>query len=812
MVGADSSRWRTGLPTYGSIMYQSLYTGVDLRYEDAHGSLKSTYVVAPGANPAQLRWRYNGADAVGIDRASGNLHVALPNAAAPIIEQAPVAWQEIGGERVPVTAYYVITDDGSVTFALGNYNPAYALTIDPVLSYTTYLGGAGFDTAYDVVVDTNNNVYIVGSTHSAPFPGGSGQMQGGSDVFVVKLDAAGAVLYTTILGDAAADEGRGIAVDASGNAYVTGYTYSASFSGTATTNVGSADVFVSKLDSNGTLLGSILLGSDAEDVGNGIAVDGSAVYVTGYTNVPTATPFPVTNGSTEKGGTDAFYAKLDMSLASTFVTYLGGTANDEGRDITVHNGVAYIVGRAGPSFPLSGTVAKSTFGGGNTDVFIAQFNVDNTNAIIASTYLGGSNDDEGYGIAVDGSSNVYVTGYTLSTNMFSAPSYQTSNAGLSDAFVARLNAAGDTFDYTTYLGGSGSDTAYDIALAGSDVVVVGSTTSDNFPKPASQVRQGQDAFVTRLNTANNTLVYSTYLGGSGTETARAVGLQTDGVAVVAGQTSSTTGMATANAAQKTYGGGIADAFISKVTLPTVIFANPAVNHNENDPATVQAVVQLSNPSNQDVTVPVSLDASSTATAGTDYTIVPTLPASLTIPAGQTSATLTITVTNDVFPEPNETIVLALGTPTNATLGTASTSTITIIDDDSPPDVTVNDVSVVEGDSGTTNAVFTVSLSKAFVYDISVDYATADGTAAAGSDYANTLGTLVFTAGTITQTLSVPVTPDTTYEADEAFFVNLSNARYTPSVTPPAITDAQGTATIQNDDAAPTMKFLLLLLR
>ncbi|HEU5012968.1 MAG TPA: Calx-beta domain-containing protein [Roseiflexaceae bacterium] len=802
MVGADASRWHTGLPTYGSLVYQSLYAGVDLRYEDAHGSLKSTYVVAPGANPARLRWRYNGAEAVGIDRASGNLHVALSDAAAPIVEQAPVAWQEIGGARVPVAARYAITDDGSVTFALGSYNPAYALTIDPVMSYTTYLGGAGFDTAYDVVVDSNNNVYVVGSTDSAPFPGGSGPMQGGSDVFVVKLDAAGAVQYTTILGGTAADEGRSIAVDAGGNAYVTGYTYSASFSGTATTNVGSADVFVTKLDSAGASPASVLLGSDAEDVGNGIAVDGSTVYVTGYTNVPAAQSFPVTNGSTEKGGYDAFYARLSMSLAPTFVTYLGGTANDEGRDITVSNGVAYIVGRAGPNFPLSGTVAKSTFGGGNSDVFIAQFNA--ADAVVASTYLGGSNDDEGYGIAVDGSGDVYVTGYTLSTNMFSAPSFQTSNAGLSDAFVARLNAAGTAFDYGTYLGGSGGDTAYDIALASNDVVVVGSTTSDNFPKLAPQTRQGQDAFVTRLNTTTSTLVYSTYLGGSGTETARAVGLQNDGVAVVAGQTSSTSGMATGNAMQAAYGGGVADAFVSKVTLPTVAFTNPAINHNENDSTTVKAVVQLSTPSNQDVTVPVSLDAASTATAGTDYTITPTLPATLTIPAGQTSATVTITVTNDVFPEPNETIVLALGAPSNAMLGTASTSTITIVDDDSPPDVSVNDVSVVEGNAGSTNAVFTVSLSKAFVYNISVDYATADGTATAGSDYTSTAGTIVLPAGTITQTISVPVTPDTTYEADETFFLNLSNARYTGNTTQPTITDAQGSGTIGNDDTAPTM--------
>lgn len=192
------------------------------------------------------------------------------------------------------------------------------------------------------------------------------------------------------------------------------------------------------------------------------------------------------------------------------------------------------------------------------------------------------------------------------------------------------------------------------------MVVVGSTTSDNFPKPASQTRQGQDAFVTRLNTTTSTLVYSTYLGGSGTETARAVGLQTDGVVVVAGQTSSSAGMSTTGSAQSTYGGGTADAFVSKVTLPTVAFTNPTINHNENDSTTVKAVVQLSTPSNQDVTIPVSLDGASTATNGTDYTIAPTLPASLTIPVGQTSATLTITVTNDVFPEPNETIVLTLG--------------------------------------------------------------------------------------------------------------------------------------------------------
>ena len=239
--GGDPARWFTDLPTYRGIVYSGLYPGIDLHYEGGRGGLKGTYTVAAGADPAQIRWRYQGADDVRVDP-TGDLQVRLapppasagiPGKADSITEEAPVAWQEVGGRRRAVAARYHMAADGNLRFALGSYDRAQPLTIDPTLAYSTYLGGSDVDEADGIAVDSAGSAYVTGLTRSTNFPaqgGYQGANVGGADAFIAKLSPSGTALsYATYLGGADGDTASGIAVDGSGSAYITGNTASNNF-------------------------------------------------------------------------------------------------------------------------------------------------------------------------------------------------------------------------------------------------------------------------------------------------------------------------------------------------------------------------------------------------------------------------------------------------------------------------------------------------------------------------------------------------------------------------------------------------------
>src|SRR6266540_3296435 len=328
LVGTNPSQWHTNLPTYDSVSYAQLYTGIDLRYEGVDGQLKRTYEVAAGANPANIRWRYAGATAAQLDPATGDLVITLPAPAAglpgaTLTERAPIAWQDIGGQRVSVSVRYDVTANGSVGFVLGAYNAAQPLTIDPVLSYSTFLGGGGNDEGNAITVDSSGNAYVAGGTFSSNFPTAGplqGARAGNEDVFVSKVSAAGTtLLYSTYLGGSAEDEAKGVAVDSSGYIYATGYITSTT--GVTMTNAydssqnGGSDALVVKinpaLSGSASLLYSTYLGGGADDLGNAIAVDSAgAVYIAGETYSRSTTPFPTKNAfqSTKGSGSssDAF--------------------------------------------------------------------------------------------------------------------------------------------------------------------------------------------------------------------------------------------------------------------------------------------------------------------------------------------------------------------------------------------------------------------------------------------------------------------------------------------------------------------------
>jgi hypothetical protein len=592
-IGNDPSQWHTNIANYAQVRYQDVYPGVNLVYYGNQQQLEYDFVVAPGADPGSIRFSIQGADRLRLD-ANGNL--VLSTALGDVLEHAPVVYQEAGGVRQAVVGQFVLLNQDEVGFQVGAYDPNLPLTIDPVLSYSTYLGSTAV-AGYGIAVDSAGNAYITGGTYYVGFPvtAGAFQTSGGGyqDTFVTKLNAAGtALLYSTYLGGSGFEDGNGISVDSAGNAYVTGFTNSTNFPVTAgafqTTFGGVEDAFLAKLNAAGTaLLYSTYLGGNGDDFGNGIAVDSAGnAYVTGYTN---STNFPVTAGAfqtTYGGSLDAFMSKLNAAgTALLYSTYLGGNGDDFGNGIAVDSaGNAYVTGgTSSANFPVTASAFQTTYGGGYYDAFVTKLNAAGT-VLIYSTYLGGNDRDIGNGIAVDSAGNAYVTGDTSSANVpVTAGALQTT--GINDAFVTELNAAGTALLYGTYLGG-GNDGGNGIAVdSAGNAYVTGGTSSANFPVTASafQTTFGgvEDAFLAKVNAAGTALLYSTYLGGNDEEYGNGIAVDSAGNAYVTGQTVSTNFPVTAGAFQTTFHGNN-DAFVAKFTFVSTL---PAIHFQIAAPAT-----------------------------------------------------------------------------------------------------------------------------------------------------------------------------------------------------------------------------------
>ncbi len=634
LIGNDPKKWRTNVPNHAEVKYKGIYPGVDLVYYGNQRQLEYDFVVRPGADPKAIRLEVVGAD-LGVRPAAGQHGDEGAHGGAPLRIDAngdlvlkpdsgdirfhkPVAYQtDSGGRRRYVQAHYVLKPRGRVGIRLGRYDAARPLVIDPVLSYSTYLGGSSDDLALGIAVDSSGNAYVTGVTRSPDFPTVNpipGACQGscgsGSDLdaFVTKLNAAGsALVYSTYLGGSGLEEGVGIAVDSSGDAYVTGATHSTDFPtvnpvpGACQGSCGSGsdfDAFVTKLNAAGSaLVYSTYLGGSAGEGGSAIAVDGSGnAWVTGPTNssdFPTVNPVPgACQGSCGSGNhDDAFVTKLNAAgSALVYSTYLGGSGEDNPSGIAVDGlANAYVTGGTNSTdFPTVNPVPGACQGtcgtGSNFDAFVTKLNAAGS-ALVYSTYLGGSSFDDGLRIAVDGSGDVYVTGVTLSSDFPTvnpvpgACQGSCGSVGNGDAFVTKLNAAGPALVYSTYLGGSNFDEGLGIAVDGfGNAYVTGFTFSSDFPtvNPIPGACQGscgtgrpnEDAFVTKVDAAGSALVYSTYLGGSSSDGAEGIAVDSAGNAYVAGGTSSTNFPVTPGTFQTTFGGGASDAFVAKISSVT----------------------------------------------------------------------------------------------------------------------------------------------------------------------------------------------------------------------------------------------------
>jgi hypothetical protein len=609
LLGNDPARWRTGLPAYESVVYRDLWPGIDLLFRGAEGKLKYEFLVRPRAVVDNIQLAYEGTNGLSVDR-EGNLQ--LRTALGVLTDSHPVSYQEIDGRRVSVKSHFVLGGDGRFSFALGSYDEARSLVIDPGLLYSTLLGGSNVDQGRGITVDAAGNAIVTGLTASANFPpfgpAADTSLGGPQDAFVTKLNPMGSgLIYSTYLGGSMSDAGFATTVDAAGNAFVTGTTASPNFPvvGVASAYTGSGDAFVSKFDSTGLLVSSRYLGGTGSDQGFGITVDASGspslTGVTASANFPVG---PVGDDITWNGLNDAFVTKLTPNLAMLlYSTFLGGMGQDTGQGIALDAaGQAIVTGvTESANFPV-GPVANDPLYNGLQDVFVTKFNLTGSTRLF-STYLGSTGSDQGFGIAVDSLGSAVVTGYTGSSTFPTFAAYDPSyNGGSFDAFVTKYDPTGAALLFSTFLGGTSTDQAFGIALdASARPTVTGTTFSATFPTTpgafdTSNTGGFGDAFVTRFASTGSALVYSTFLGGSGVENGFAIFVDPSTSAYVTGGTTpfGATPFPTTAGAFDTSPNGSTDAFVTKLDLigapMTLVLTPPTAENEVGNPHTVTATV------------------------------------------------------------------------------------------------------------------------------------------------------------------------------------------------------------------------------
>jgi hypothetical protein len=590
-IGNDSSRWRTGIPMFAKVKYESVYPGVDLVYYGNQRRLEYDFVVAPGASPSAIRMEFNQRARLDAD---GDL--VFDTAAGSVRQHRPTVYQEVDGQRRMVAASYRILGKNRVGFQIAKYDRTKPLVIDPIIIWARYVGGTSYDQGRGIAVDSAGQVYFGGGTGLAgfpqvPSPNPPTPAKSNTYGFAAKLSADGTqILYSNVFGGEGDDFVYGLALDAQGNAYLTGSTNSSGFPlrlplPRSKYAPGTFDAFVVKFTTNGALSYSTKLGGHGSDYGIGIAVvaSGVSVYVSGITQ-PYGDPnsgallndFPTTALAFQKtfagGPSDAFVARLAIStvgLVLSYSTYLGGSDLDEGAGIALDSdGNAWVTGgTASLDFPLKNPFQR-TFGG-TVDAFVAKLNSTGSD-LLFSTYLGGNDDDRGHGVAVDGSGNAYVAGHTASFDFPTLNAFQSIlGGGLSyDAFVAKFSSSG-TLIYSTLLGGYLDDYAYNIAVDSTgSAYVVGGAQSPDFPvvgaAPPTVVSpiNAFTVFVSRLDPSGSFLLGSVLLNGDNTQLGEAVAIDSASNAYLTGYTDTAYFPATV-------GGGYAgadDAFVAKITF------------------------------------------------------------------------------------------------------------------------------------------------------------------------------------------------------------------------------------------------------
>ncbi|MFC1617724.1 Calx-beta domain-containing protein [Patescibacteria group bacterium] len=903
--GNDETKWAENLDTFNRVDLGQVAEGVNVSLHANANTVEKYFHLAPKADIANVRVAIDQADYLGIDE-QGGLLINVNN--QELRETAPIAWQEVNGEKEFVDVAYTV-DKNIFGFEItGDYDSSKELVIDPELEHldnSVYLGGSGEETVRDITLDANGNVFVTGRTtsnvgdFSGDFPLGQrfgyGMQTGNSEAYVAKLGDDLSLASVALLTGSNAEEAYALEV-AGDSIYVTGRTNSDDFPTTAgafsQTNEGGYDTFVSKLHINlNQLQDSTFLGGAGIDFPAGLSFEGEDLFVTGTT---TSNNFPATDNvydDSYNGGTDSYIARLNNDLSNVEVaSYLGGNHDEEIQDINANGFGVYVTGyTSSATFPTTSGAFETDYQGGSNDAFVSHLNRD-LKHLSDSTFLGGGGDDQAKAFSEGLLGTHYIVGTTDTTNF---PSAGAGYQGGDDAFVTLMNVNLSSVVESKYLGGLQNDRAYDCdfvqtgAFAG-ELYVTGATYSSNFPVEGDAYdisnNGGDDAFVTKFNNLLTNIESSTYLGTSGTDEGFAIAVPEDAsTAYVAGLTGSDQFPQHANE----FGGGQSDAFVAALDEQTVevqfktaessadenqagAIIHAELNHETNVPvfATFEYVTDMTGSTategedyeilpagnvtfspgetekqialshlddavfegdetinlelvytthgeigsqnehvhtivendnspeiefdypdtyvtegNDTFDVPVTLTGDSaidssfrytvagSADEGSDYVINQSQP--VTIPAGQSTVNIPVEVLDDSTPEPNQTVEFTLTNPENAHLGDATTHTFTIVDNDDVPTVEFTSAAS-SGDESQSPAVFTARMSEERTENTYINYDITGASTASGDDYDNP-GSIRFMipAGQTTDTVEVPIVDDAIDEDNETIVMNLT---------------------------------------
>ncbi|WDP89283.1 MAG: SBBP repeat-containing protein [Desulfobacter sp.] len=571
-IGNDESNWVEGASHYGAVRYKNVYNGIDLvYYGNKNGDIEYDLVVSEGADVSQIAMNYKGASNVVLNEV-GDLVITLGE--RTVIQKAPLTYQVERDAKVIVPSRYELREDGQVNIQTDDYDATRLLVVDPILEWSSYLGGSNSDYGRGIAVDDTGSIFVTGSTSSADFNTSNGfdtTLGGTQDAFVTKISSNGSILWSSYFGGNNSDNANGIAVDSGGNAVVSGSTSSSNFNttnGFDTSLGGMQDSFVSKFSSTGALIWSSYLGGSSHDWGKAIVVDeNDNILVTGYTN---SSNFDTSSGfDTALGGTqDAFISKISSGGVLSWSSYLGGSGTDQGFGIaTDGNNNIFVTGQTN-SADFDTSRGFDTSLGGTWDAFITK--ISSNGSVSWSSYLGGSGNENyllgGFDVSADRSGNVWVTGPTASADFNTVNGFDTTLGGPSDAYVTKISSSGSV-SWSSYLGGSGSDRGVGIALDGNgDAFITGDTSSSDFNTSSgfdTSLGGSWDAFVTKI-TSNGSVSWSSYYGGNEQDNSTGIALDSAGNIFITGYTRSTD--IASNGFDLTIDGSV-DAFIAKITDP-----------------------------------------------------------------------------------------------------------------------------------------------------------------------------------------------------------------------------------------------------
>lgn len=763
--GNDPSKWQSGLTTYNTLSLGALYPKIEVKLKASGKNVEKIFYVAPNGNPSLIASKLSGIKSLKVAE-DGSL--IIETVLGEVRQTKPVAYQETKTGRKNVDVAYVIKSTNTYGFVVGDYDRRLPLVIDPAfttLLASSFLGTSANDSGYAIAVDSSGNVFITGTTSSADFPTTAGvydtSYNSSADVFVSKFNSTlTQLMASTFLGGSSDDTPYALKIDNSDSVYLTGQTASSAFPTTAgvydTSQNGGDDVFVSILNNTLTSLSaSTFLGGTLNDRAYAMAIDGSGnIFVGG-----TATAgFPTTGGAydTSSVSSDAFVAKFNSTLTSLSAsTFIGGDTGAEGGwGVTPPRGMAIdgsgnvyaITATNFSDFPTTLGAYDRVYNDGS-DTAIFELN-NSLTSLVASTFLGGSATDEPNSMVLDGAGNVFLVGYTGSSNFpTTGGAYDTSYGGV-DVFISKLDSGLTTLLSSTFFGSADYATFIGVDSANS-IYITGISTDGSIPTTTSaydtSYSSSNDGFVAKFNNTLTSLSASTFLGATGNDVPYSFTILSSGNVYVTGSTYSTDFPVTAGVYDSSQNGS-SDVFLALVGDPTIQFTSTASSGSEAT-TSVNISVSLSVASSVNATVDYAVTGGTATGSGTDYTLA---AGTATITAGNTTTNIPVTIVNDDLDESDETIIVTLSNPVSSNLGSNTIHTYTITDNDTTG-VTVTEsggsTAVTEG--GATDS-YTVVLTSQPRSDVTI-------TASPHSELSLSSTTLTFTSANWSTPQTVTVT-------------------------------------------------------